>query len=265
METFRPWPATVIRSYYEHPPDSGYLCVDVGDKVSVLCAQAPGAMSLLTFLRVLSICVRCHWMLPAQWFKNAHGCGVTSFNTSVHQPRRFLFGILCIIIFRNFSYSILLLPSSCTSEIMFWISSCFGSKPSARIAAFTFSGSIEPQLSVSKRCAKIAFVQADEDESTEARSFVLTFPSRPHPLPQSAHAPAGSVRLVPGRLLQGRTVSEVYFISRTCTSSQVGRPRALRPRQRRTPRPRAVALPSHFGWAPPFGRCGGMARDGLLQ
>ena len=24
---------------------SGYLCVDVGDKVSVLCAQAPGAMS----------------------------------------------------------------------------------------------------------------------------------------------------------------------------------------------------------------------------
>ena len=48
METFRPWPATVIRSYYEHPPDSGYLCVDVGDKVSVLCAQEPGAMSLLT-------------------------------------------------------------------------------------------------------------------------------------------------------------------------------------------------------------------------
>ena len=45
METFRPWPATVIRSYYEHPPDSGYLCVDVGDKVSVLCAQEPGAMS----------------------------------------------------------------------------------------------------------------------------------------------------------------------------------------------------------------------------
>ena len=42
------------------------------------------------------------------------------------------------------------------------------------------------------------------------------------PLLQSAHAPAGSVRLVPGRLLQGRTVSEVYFISRTCTSSQVG-------------------------------------------
>ena len=85
------------------------------------------------------------------------------------------------------------------------------------------------------------------------------------PLLQSANAPAGSVRLVPGRLLQGRTVSEVYFISRTCTSSQVGRPRALRPRQRRSPRPRAVALPSHFGWAPPFGRCGGMARDGLLQ
>ena len=23
METFRPWPATVIRSYYEHPPDRG--------------------------------------------------------------------------------------------------------------------------------------------------------------------------------------------------------------------------------------------------
>ena len=42
------------------------------------------------------------------------------------------------------------------------------------------------------------------------------------PLLQSANAPAGSVRLVPGRLLQGRTVSEVYFISRTCTSSQVG-------------------------------------------
>ena len=165
METFRPWPATVIRSYYEHPPDSGYLCVDVGDKVSVLCAQAPGAMSLLTFLRVLSICVRCHWMLPAQWFKNAHGCGVTSFNTSVHQPRRFLFGILCIIIFRNFSYSILLLPSSCTSEIMFWISSCFGSKPSARIAAFTFSGSIEPQLSVSKR-SNVSLISSTQSSHT---------------------------------------------------------------------------------------------------
>ena len=25
----------------------------------------------MTFLRELSICVRCHWMLPAQWFKNA--------------------------------------------------------------------------------------------------------------------------------------------------------------------------------------------------
>jgi len=134
-----------------------------------------------------------------------------------------------------------------------------------RAMSFRFLGVDRATAVGVKGCAKMAFVQADEDESTEARSFVLTFPSRPHPLPQSAHAPAGSVRLVPGRLLQGRTVSEVYFISRTCTSSQVGRPRALRPRQRRTPRPRAVALPSHFGWAPPFGRCGGMARDGLLQ
>ena len=38
----------------------------------MLCAQAPGAMSLLSFLRVLSICVRCHWMLPA-WGQRASG------------------------------------------------------------------------------------------------------------------------------------------------------------------------------------------------
>merc|ERR1719230_188975 len=52
---------------------------------------------------------------------------------------------------RNSSYSMVPLPSSSTSEIIFWISSFLGSKPSARIATLSSLESIEPLPSVSKR------------------------------------------------------------------------------------------------------------------
>merc|ERR1740138_546881 len=42
------------------------------------------------------------------------------------------FRILWVIIFKNSSYSMVPLPSSSTSEIIFWISSFLGSKPKAR-------------------------------------------------------------------------------------------------------------------------------------
>mmetsp|Transcript_8537 Transcript_8537/g.24533 ORF Transcript_8537/g.24533 Transcript_8537/m.24533 type:complete len:209 (-) Transcript_8537:15-641(-) len=61
------------------------------------------------------------------------------------------FRILCVIILRNSSYPMVPLPSSSTSEIIFWISSFFGSKPSARIATFSSLESISPDPSVSKR------------------------------------------------------------------------------------------------------------------
>merc|ERR1719291_965876 len=61
------------------------------------------------------------------------------------------FRILCVIIFKNSSYPIVPLPSSSTSEIIFWISSFFGSNPSARIATFSSFESMEPLPSVSKR------------------------------------------------------------------------------------------------------------------
>merc|ERR1719487_1930508 len=61
------------------------------------------------------------------------------------------FKILCVIIFRNSSYPMVPLPSSSTSEIIFWISSFLGSKPSARIATFSSLASISPEPSVSNR------------------------------------------------------------------------------------------------------------------
>merc|ERR1719181_941303 len=59
--------------------------------------------------------------------------------------------ILCVIIFRNSSYSIVPLPSSSTSDIIFWISSFLGSNPSARMATLSSLESIDPEPSVSKR------------------------------------------------------------------------------------------------------------------
>merc|ERR1719487_2822034 len=62
-----------------------------------------------------------------------------------------LLRILCVIILRNSSYSMDPLPSSSTSEIIFWISSFLGSKPSARIATFSSLESIDPEPSVSNK------------------------------------------------------------------------------------------------------------------
>mmetsp|Transcript_124829 Transcript_124829/g.335060 ORF Transcript_124829/g.335060 Transcript_124829/m.335060 type:complete len:200 (-) Transcript_124829:8-607(-) len=61
------------------------------------------------------------------------------------------FRILCVIILRNSSYPMVPLPSSSTSEIIFWISSFFGSKPRARMATFNSLESISPEPSVSNR------------------------------------------------------------------------------------------------------------------
>ena len=59
METFRPWPARIS------------LRRRRGQGISALRAGA-WRNELIEHLRVLSICVRCHWMLPA-WGQRASG------------------------------------------------------------------------------------------------------------------------------------------------------------------------------------------------
>ena len=59
--------------------------------------------------------------------------------------------IFAVIISRNSEKSIVPDPSLSMSEIIFLISSFFGSKPSARIATFSSLASMVPEPSVSKR------------------------------------------------------------------------------------------------------------------